>query len=126
MATTRTRPANRDRTGLGERTWLVVIAETSRCAVLTASQAADIAIIARHDRTSESSSTELVFYQMDNGGHTWPGGKQYLPQAIIGGTSRALDASDGHCTVFWRPPATSPVQRWQDGHQYATRSPLSS
>jgi hypothetical protein len=94
--------------------------------VLTASQAADIAIIARHDRTSESSSTDLVFYQMNNGGPTWPRGKHYLAHAIIRRTSRALGASDGHCTVFWRPAATGPLQRWQDGHQYATRSPLSS
>jgi len=39
-------------------------------------------------------STEVVFYKIDNGGHTWPGAKQYLPKAIIGATTRAFDASE--------------------------------
>lgn len=41
--------------------------------------------------------TEVVLYEIQGGGHTWPGGYQYLPEAIIGKTSRDLDAS----TVIW-------------------------
>jgi len=48
----------------------------------------------RFDFRECAAFTEVVFYQIDNGGHTWPGGKQYLPQAVIGHTSRALDASE--------------------------------
>jgi polyhydroxybutyrate depolymerase len=53
----------------------------------------DGTVVHRFDSIACAASTEVVFYQIDNGGHTWPGGKQYLPQAIIGRTSRALDAS---------------------------------
>jgi polyhydroxybutyrate depolymerase len=35
----------------------------------------------------------VVFYSIEGGGHTWPGGKQYLPEPVIGYTARELDAS---------------------------------
>ena len=54
----------------------------------------DGTVVHRFDSAACTVSTEVVFYQIDNGGHTWPGGRQYLPQAIIGRTSRALDASE--------------------------------
>jgi polyhydroxybutyrate depolymerase len=54
----------------------------------------DGTVVHRFDSTACAASTEVVFYQIDDGGHTWPGGKQYLPLAIIGRTSRALDASE--------------------------------
>jgi len=41
--------------------------------------------------------TEVVLYAVDGGGHTWPGGRQYLPAFLIGNTSRDIDASD----VIW-------------------------
>jgi polyhydroxybutyrate depolymerase len=34
---------------------------------------------------------------MEGGGHTWPGGHQYLPAWIIGKTSRDIDANE----VIW-------------------------
>jgi polyhydroxybutyrate depolymerase len=37
-------------------------------------------------------AVELV--TLDGGGHTWPGGPQYLPVRLIGPTSRDFDASD--------------------------------
>lgn len=33
------------------------------------------------------------FYRIDGGGHTWPGGRQYLPKAVIGPTSETFSAS---------------------------------
>jgi polyhydroxybutyrate depolymerase len=48
----------------------------------------------RFDSTACAAATEVLFYRIDNGGHTWPGGKQYLPQAVIGRTSRVLNASE--------------------------------
>ena len=33
------------------------------------------------------------FYTIEGGGHTWPGGTQYLPASIVGKTTRNLDAS---------------------------------
>jgi polyhydroxybutyrate depolymerase len=39
----------------------------------------------------------VVLYAIEGGGHTWPGGHQYLPAWIIGKTSRDIDAND----VIW-------------------------
>jgi polyhydroxybutyrate depolymerase len=41
--------------------------------------------------------TEVILYKIDGGGHTWPGGFQYLPAWIIGRTCRDFDA----CEVIW-------------------------
>lgn len=35
----------------------------------------------------------LVRYRIEGGGHTWPGGWQYLPERFIGRTTRQIDAS---------------------------------
>lgn len=48
-----------------------------------------------YDQCRESS--EVVLYAIEGGGHTWPGGDQYLPQWIIGKTSRDIDANE----VVW-------------------------
>jgi polyhydroxybutyrate depolymerase len=57
-----------------------------------------------HDRTrvrcevySGQGGAEMVFYAVENGGHTWPGGLPYLPERIIGKTSQQMDASQ----VIW-------------------------
>ena len=54
----------------------------------------DGTFVRRFDSTACAASSEVVFYRIDDGGHTWPGGKQYLPRAIIGPTTRAFDASE--------------------------------
>ncbi len=40
---------------------------------------------------------DVVFYKVLNGGHTWPGGAQYLPEAVIGKTNRDIEAN----AVIW-------------------------
>ena len=42
-------------------------------------------------------SSEVILYAIEGGGHTWPGGDQYLPQWIIGKTNRDIDANE----VIW-------------------------
>lgn len=42
-------------------------------------------------------NSEVVLYAIEGGGHTWPGGDQYLPQWIIGKTDRDIDANE----VIW-------------------------
>jgi polyhydroxybutyrate depolymerase len=37
---------------------------------------------------------EVVYYQVYGGGHTWPGGWQYLPKLIVGRTSKEFNASE--------------------------------
>jgi polyhydroxybutyrate depolymerase len=41
--------------------------------------------------------TEVLLYAIEGGGHTWPGGDQYMPARIIGRTSRDADANE----VIW-------------------------
>jgi len=48
--------------------------------------------------------TAVELYTVDGGGHTWPGGLQYLPESIIGSTSRDFDASE----TMWQFFATHP------------------
>ncbi len=40
----------------------------------------------------------VVYYNVSGGGHAWPGGLQYLPESIIGKTSRNMNAS----VTIWR------------------------
>ncbi|HLP72673.1 MAG TPA: PHB depolymerase family esterase [Bacteroidales bacterium] len=41
--------------------------------------------------------TEVILYTVEGGGHTWPGGLQYLPARHIGRTCRDFDANE----VIW-------------------------
>ncbi len=42
--------------------------------------------------------TEVLLYAVEGGGHTWPGGWQYLPALIVGRTSRDIEANQ----VIWQ------------------------
>nr|AUN37581.1 LpqC [uncultured bacterium] len=56
-----------------------------------------------HDRMSVQQTfyrdcvASVMMYTIIGGGHTWPGGKQYLDEKIIGRTSRDIDAN----RVIW-------------------------
>jgi polyhydroxybutyrate depolymerase len=39
----------------------------------------------------------VISYVINNGGHTWPGGRQYLPKKYIGNVCRDMNA----CNVIW-------------------------
>lgn len=39
-------------------------------------------------------ATRVTLYAIQGGGHTWPGGEQYLPEMIVGKTNRDIDAGD--------------------------------
>ncbi len=41
--------------------------------------------------------TEVILYAIEGGGHTWPGGYQYLPEILVGKTSKDMDAN----MVIW-------------------------
>ncbi|QLL08515.1 alpha/beta hydrolase family esterase [Mycobacterium vicinigordonae] len=53
----------------------------------------DGTVVRRFDSQDCAENTEVVHYQIDKGGHTWPGTKQYLPKSVIGATTRAFDGS---------------------------------
>jgi polyhydroxybutyrate depolymerase len=42
-------------------------------------------------------STEVILYTIENGGHSWPGGYQYLSEGIIGKTCRDINANE----IIW-------------------------
>lgn len=48
--------------------------------------------------------TVVTLYAIEGGGHTWPGGVQYLPRAVIGRTSRDIEATP----VIWQFFASHP------------------
>lgn len=50
----------------------------------------------RYHGGREGSRVEL--WRVDGGGHTWPGGSQYLPQRVVGKVCRDIDASQ----EIWR------------------------
>jgi polyhydroxybutyrate depolymerase len=62
--------------------------------------ARDGTVVYRYESTQCAANTEVVFFKIDSGGHTWPGGKQYLPAAVIGPTTRALDGSEAIAQFF--------------------------
>ena len=44
------------------------------------------------------SGAPVILYRVSGGGHTWPGGHQYLGERLVGRTSRDIDA----CDEIWR------------------------
>lgn len=53
--------------------------------------------VQRTEYLNGSNKTEVVLYSIEGGGHTWPGGFQYLPAWVIGKTSRDINANE----VIW-------------------------
>jgi polyhydroxybutyrate depolymerase len=41
---------------------------------------------------------DVILYAIKGGGHTWPGGFQYLPESIIGKTCKDFNASE----IIWQ------------------------
>ena len=62
--------------------------------------------VSRHDETTVTSyqysgcqtGVNVALYRVEGGGHTWPGGRQYLREDRIGKTSRDINA----CDEIWR------------------------
>ncbi|MFA8440147.1 LPXTG cell wall anchor domain-containing protein [Pueribacillus sp. YX66] len=57
-------------------------------------------------------NTEVIYYLVEGGGHTWPGGPQYLPPERIGLTSQHMNASEviwGHLKERSLDEVTDPI-----------------
>ena len=56
---------------------------------------------------------DVVLYEVSGGGHTWPGGYQYLPELFIGKTNHDLDATRAIWNFFndVKPAAASGKNR---------------
>lgn len=46
------------------------------------------------EREGCADGTRVALYRVEGGGHTWPGGRQYLPERVVGRVSRDIDASE--------------------------------
>ena len=60
--------------------------------------------VTREAYSSCSGGSAVEFIRIDGGGHTWPGGTQYLPEFVIGKTSRELDANTEIWNFFMKHP----------------------
>jgi len=60
--------------------------------------------IIKSEYTNGSNETSVVSYIIENGGHTWPGGLQYLPEALVGKTTKNLNASETIWAFFKSHP----------------------
>jgi polyhydroxybutyrate depolymerase len=62
-----------------------------------------------HRWTAGLRGTEIVLYTLVGGGHTWPGGPQYLPRRYIGPVCRDFDATFAIWDFFIRNPKAGEV-----------------
>jgi polyhydroxybutyrate depolymerase len=53
--------------------------------------------VRRESYSGCQSGTEVLLYVIEGGGHTWPGGTQYLPSMFIGKVGRDFNA----CDLIW-------------------------
>ena len=53
--------------------------------------------------------TGVALYAIEGGGHTWPGGLQYLPERVIGKTSRDINANE----IIWQFFEEQPFRVYQ-------------
>jgi len=69
--------------------------------------------IARSGHTGGRNGTEVVLYTVVGGGHTWPGGVQYLPRFLVGPTSQDAHGSD----LIWEFFQSHPRRKQADGNR---------
>ncbi len=53
--------------------------------------------VIREVYSNPSNNLKVIGYTIVNGGHTWPGGSQYMPKFVIGPVTKNLNA----CDVIW-------------------------
>lgn len=72
------------------------------CKTLSDSDKSDDSQVFVEQYGAPGSSNEVVLYEIRGGGHTWPGGQQYLPQKIIGPVCRDFDGNETIWSFFKR------------------------
>ncbi|MEP6899781.1 MAG: PHB depolymerase family esterase [Rhodanobacter sp.] len=50
--------------------------------------------VTRRDYPDCGGGVRVTLYEVTGGGHTWPGGAQYLPRFLVGKATHVVDASD--------------------------------
>jgi polyhydroxybutyrate depolymerase len=69
---------------------------------LTDAKPSDGTHVVRQIYSGGKGGSEVVFFTIKNGGHTWPSGWQYLPDTLIGLTSKAISADAEIWSFFQR------------------------
>lgn len=65
-----------------------------------------------------SGEAPVVLYRIENGGHTWPRGTQYLPVKLVGEVSQDIDGADVAWDVFRQlSAATAPRNAGDPGDE---------
>jgi polyhydroxybutyrate depolymerase len=57
----------------------------------------DGAEIIKEEYLNKATGVKVIGYTVTNGGHTWPGGTQYLPKFLVGTVSHNMNT----CEVIW-------------------------
>ncbi len=73
----------------------MLVANNAAVGPTTATYPPDTSVRAWAGATPQS---DIEFWRIEGGGHTWPGGLQYAPPRLIGPTSSTFDAS----ALIWR------------------------
>lgn len=60
--------------------------------------------LVRHAARNCRAGTDVLLYEVDGGGHTWPSGEPYLGERIVGKVSREINASEEIWNFFTRHP----------------------
>jgi polyhydroxybutyrate depolymerase len=60
----------------------------------------DLTSVERRDYTGCSDGAKVTLFKINGGGHTWPGGRQYLPVILIGKVSYDIDAAEEMWRIF--------------------------
>lgn len=56
--------------------------------------------VRKEEYKNGKNNSEVVLFVIEGGGHTWPGGYQYLGKQIIGNTSHDINATEVICDFF--------------------------
>lgn len=67
--------------------------------------------VSRRDWTQCRGGSAVALYTIRDGGHTWPGGPQYLPRFVVGRASRQVDASEAMVRFFLEHPRVESLAR---------------
>lgn len=59
--------------------------------------AKDSTSVIKEEYINQANGIRVVGYTINNGGHTWPGGWQFMPEFIVGKTTKNLNA----CQEIW-------------------------
>ena len=64
----------------------------------------DGCVVTRYTWSDGQAGSEVVLLKIEGGGHTWPGGAQYLPESIIGRVCKDFEATEVTWSFFKEHP----------------------